>query len=67
MQTSPAIARDRVVGILLGLVVMWIVFDRLWRSSAAVGMFETVSGEHRHLYRLKSRRGCRRSCAHGCT
>ncbi len=38
MQTSLTIARDRVVGIVLGLFVMWIVFDRLWGSSAAVAM-----------------------------
>jgi multidrug resistance protein MdtO len=38
MQTSLAVARDRVVGILLGLFVMWLVFDRLWSSRAAVEM-----------------------------
>jgi multidrug resistance protein MdtO len=29
IQTSLAIARDRVVGVLLGLVCMWLLFDRL--------------------------------------
>jgi multidrug resistance protein MdtO len=38
MQTSLAVARDRVIGILLGLFVMWLVFDRLWSSRAAVEM-----------------------------
>jgi multidrug resistance protein MdtO len=38
MQTSLAVARDRVMGILLGLSVMWLVFDRLWSSRAAVEM-----------------------------
>ena len=38
MQTSLAVARDRVVGILLGLFVMWLVFDQLWSSRAAVEM-----------------------------
>ena len=38
MQTSLAVARDRVVGVLLGLFVMWIVFDRLWGSSGAAAM-----------------------------
>jgi hypothetical protein len=28
MQTSVAVARDRIVGVLLGAVLMWIVFDR---------------------------------------
>jgi multidrug resistance protein MdtO len=36
--TSLTPARDRVVGILLGLFVMWIVFDQLWGSPAAVAM-----------------------------
>ena len=38
IQTSLKIARDRVLGILLGLFIMWLVFDRLWSSSAGVEM-----------------------------
>jgi len=38
MQTSIAVARDRVVGILLGLFMMWLVFDQLWGAPAAVEM-----------------------------
>lgn len=30
IQTSLTPARDRVIGILLGLAIMWLVFDRLW-------------------------------------
>jgi multidrug resistance protein MdtO len=41
IQTSLSIARDRVVGILLGLVMMWLVFDRLWGARAAVEMKRT--------------------------
>jgi multidrug resistance protein MdtO len=37
-QVSLAIARDRVVGILLGLFVMWLVFDQLWGTLASVEM-----------------------------
>jgi len=33
-QTSLSIARDRVVGVLLGLTCMWLVFDRLWAKDA---------------------------------
>ncbi|HME35688.1 MAG TPA: FUSC family protein [Candidatus Sulfotelmatobacter sp.] len=38
MQTSVAVARDRVVGILLGLFMMWLAFDQLWGVPAAVEM-----------------------------
>ena len=38
VQTSLAVARDRVVGILLGLFMMWLVFDQLWGAPAVVGM-----------------------------
>jgi multidrug resistance protein MdtO len=34
IQTSLAVARDRVVGVLLGLVSMWLLFDRLWVHNA---------------------------------
>jgi multidrug resistance protein MdtO len=38
IQTSLAAARDRVAGILLGLLMMWLAFDRLWSSPAGVEM-----------------------------
>jgi multidrug resistance protein MdtO len=45
IQTSLSIARDRVVGVLLGLILMWFVFDQLWAVPAGVEMKRTfVSG-----------------------
>ena len=41
MQTSLSVARDRVVGILLGLFLMWLVFDQLWGAPAAIQMRKT--------------------------
>ena len=38
MQTSLTVARDRVVGILLGLFMMWLVFDQLWSAPTVVEM-----------------------------
>jgi multidrug resistance protein MdtO len=38
VQTSLEPARDRVVGILLGLFMMWLVFDQLWGMSAGMAM-----------------------------
>jgi len=38
IQSSLSIARDRVVGVLFGLVMMWAVFDQLWGAPAVVEM-----------------------------
>jgi len=40
IQSSLAIARDRVAGTLLGLTCMWLVFDRLWVKDAQQEMQE---------------------------
>jgi multidrug resistance protein MdtO len=37
-QTSLAVARDRVAGIMLGLFAMWLFFDQLWGVPAVVAM-----------------------------
>jgi multidrug resistance protein MdtO len=34
IQTSLSIARDRIFGVLLGLLAMWLIFDRLWTKDA---------------------------------
>ena len=38
IQTSLAPARDRVVGIFLGLLMMWVAFDQLWGVPAIIQM-----------------------------
>jgi multidrug resistance protein MdtO len=38
VQTSLEPGRDRVIGIFLGLLMMWLVFDQLWGTPAVVGM-----------------------------
>jgi multidrug resistance protein MdtO len=52
MQTSLSIARDRVVGILFGLLMMWLVFDQLWGAPAAVEMKRTFISNLRLLGQL---------------
>jgi multidrug resistance protein MdtO len=52
IQTSLAVARDRVAGIMLGLFMMWLVFDQLWGSSAAVEMRRTFISNLRSLGQL---------------
>jgi len=52
MQTSISIARDRVVGILLGLFMMWLVFDQLWGHAAGVEMKRTFISAFRLLAQL---------------
>jgi multidrug resistance protein MdtO len=38
IQTDLNLARDRVLGIMLGLGMMWLVFDQLWSAPAGVAM-----------------------------
>src|SRR5262249_23275425 len=38
IQTSLVVARDRVLGFLMGFSMMWLVFDQLWRRSAVTAM-----------------------------
>ncbi len=51
-QTSLAIARDRVVGVLFGLIMMWTVFDQLGSAPALVAMKKTFVANLRSLARL---------------
>jgi multidrug resistance protein MdtO len=51
-QTSLAVARDRVVGILLGLFMMWLFFDHLWSTPAGLEMKRTFTSALRLLGRL---------------
>jgi multidrug resistance protein MdtO len=51
-QTSLAVARDRVVGTLFGLFMMWLAFDHLWATPAAVGMKTTFVSAIRTLAHL---------------
>jgi len=48
-QTSLSIARNRVVGVLLGLMCMWLIFDHLWVRDALQGMQQ---GFARNLQRM---------------
>jgi multidrug resistance protein MdtO len=52
MQTSLSVTRDRVAGIVLGLVVMWFVFDQLLGASAAVEMKRSFVANLRLLAQL---------------
>jgi multidrug resistance protein MdtO len=52
VQTSLAVARDRVAGVLLGLLMMWFVFDQLWGAPAAVEMKKAFISNLRLLAQL---------------
>lgn len=52
IQTSLAVARDRVVGVLLGLFMMWLIFDQLWATSAVIEMKRTFISSLRSLGQL---------------
>ena len=49
VRTSLAVARDRVVGVLLGLIMMWLVFDQLWGVPAALDMKRAFGSSVRFL------------------
>lgn len=51
-QFSLTIARDRVVGVLLGLLSMWLVFDRLWVKDALQEMQDAFCRNLRMLAQL---------------
>ena len=51
-QVSLTIARDRVAGILLGLLAMWLVFDRLWGAPAVAEMERTFVSNLRLLGKM---------------
>jgi multidrug resistance protein MdtO len=51
-QTSLAVARDRVAGIFLGLVSMWVIFDQRWGASALVAMQRSFVSTLRLLAKL---------------
>jgi multidrug resistance protein MdtO len=52
IQTSLSIARDRVVGVFLGLFVMWIVFDQIWAKPAAQEMIGIFTANIRSIAEL---------------
>ncbi|HTU48454.1 MAG TPA: FUSC family protein [Bryobacteraceae bacterium] len=52
IQISLGVARDRVVGILLGLLMMWFIFDRLWGAPAGVEMKKAFVSSLRLLAQL---------------
>ncbi len=49
IQTSLEVARDRVLGVLLGLAMMWLAFDRLWSIPAGLEMRKTFLSGLRSL------------------
>jgi multidrug resistance protein MdtO len=54
IQTSLSVARDRVVGVLLGLSMMWVCFDQLWSAPAGVEMRRTFISTLRLLARFST-------------
>jgi multidrug resistance protein MdtO len=52
IQTSLAVARDRAVGVLLGLIMMWLFFDQLWSIPAGLAMKEEFVANLRLLAKL---------------
>jgi multidrug resistance protein MdtO len=51
-EISLSIARDRVVGVLVGLFAMWLIFDQLWGHPASADMKTTFIANLRLLAQL---------------
>jgi multidrug resistance protein MdtO len=51
-ETSMEIARNRVVGVLLGLFAMWLIFDQVWGRPASIDMRKTFIANLRLLAQL---------------
>jgi multidrug resistance protein MdtO len=49
IQTSLMIGRDRVIGVLVGLFMMWLFFDQFWSASAGTEMKKTFVANLRLL------------------
>jgi multidrug resistance protein MdtO len=49
IQTALAPARDRIAGVLLGLFLMWLIFDQLWSAPAVGQMRKTFTATLRLL------------------
>ena len=54
IQTSLVHGRDRVIGIMLGLIMMWLVFDQLWSAPTAIEMRKTFISVFRLLAQYAS-------------
>jgi multidrug resistance protein MdtO len=51
-ETSLAVAKDRVAGVILGLLMMWLIFDQIWSAPAGVEMKRVFTSNLRLLARL---------------
>jgi len=51
-ETSLYVARDRVAGVFLGLLMMWLIFDQLWGAPASIEMRRTFISTLRLLAQL---------------
>jgi multidrug resistance protein MdtO len=51
-ETSLTVARDRVLGIVMGLTTMWLIFDHLWSASASESMRRALVRSIRLLAQL---------------
>ena len=64
-ETSLAVARDRVAGVFLGLLMMWLIFDQLWSAPASVEMRKVFVSTLRLLAQL-AREPQQRLCPSRC-